>query len=319
MPGLGAPKVPVTKKGSAGSTSSLSPESNPASQSPSFGGARFTTPPAFAPAPAPAPALSQDYPYMATDAQIPTWQTQYQQPLIQIQPQPSPNQRRNVEHPGHRRSGSFPSNIQIPGSSFPAHQHQQVAARGLRLPPLQPNFNGVNDPNGNSFNDYLRIQQSTHSMHQMPDMTVVSGPSFDHAAMTTPIQDRYGPTSNNFSNWTISPTTTSPASSVSTSSQQLYGMSQQQSLHAQAQGHFNPPMQNGYDPNVYPVNGNDHVQYSQPQSAPQAALQNGWSTRNAGGVGPPQGILYEQDGTQVVYNDSVWNMFMSNLGMDMSG
>ena len=312
MPGLGAPKVPVTKKGSLGSTSSASPESNPASQSPLFGSnPSFTIPPALAPAP--------DYPHMATNAQMSTWQTQYQQPQppIQTQPQPSPTQRRSVE-PGHRRTGSFPSNVTAHGSSFPAHQHQQVAARGLRLPPLQPNYNGVNDANGNTFNDYLRMQQSTHGMHQMPDMTVASGPSFNHGAIATPVQDRYGPTPNNFGSWTISPTTTSPASSVSTSSQPLYGMPQQQGLHAQGQGHFNPPMQNGYNPTVYPVNGNGHVQYSQPQSAPQLPPQNGWPTRNTGGTGS-QGVLYEQDGTQVVYNDNVWNMFMSNLGMDMGG
>jgi len=86
-------------------------------------------------------------------------------------------------------------------------------------------------------------------------------------------------------------------------------------MHAQDPRHFNAPMQNGYDPNVYSVNGNGHVQYSHPQAAPQTALQNGWQTRHAGS----QGVLYEQDGTQVVYNDSVWNMFMSNLGMDMGG
>jgi hypothetical protein len=132
---------------------------------------------------------------MATNAQVPTWQTQYQQPQPPIQPQtqPSPTQRRSVEHLGIVGLGrSLP--VSNPGSSFPAHQHQQVAARGLRLPPLQPNYNGVNDPNGNSFNDYLRMQQSTQNMHQMPDMTVVSGPSFDHGAMSTPVQDRYGPT-----------------------------------------------------------------------------------------------------------------------------
>jgi len=313
MPGLGAPRVPVTKKGSHGSTSSSSPESNPASQSPLFGGGQsFNIPPALAPAPAPAP----DYP-MASNAQISTWQTQYQQPQppIQTQPQPSPTQRRNVEL-GHRRTGSFPSSVTISGSSFPAHQHQQVAARGLRLPPLQPSFNGVNDPSGNSFNDYLRMQQNPHSMHQMPDMTVASGQSFDHGAMTTPVQDRYGPTLNNYGSWSTSPTTTSPASAVSMSSQPLYGMPQQQGVHAQ--GHFNPPMQNGYESTGYPVNGNGHVQYSQPQSAPPLAPQNGWPTRNTGVAGP-QGVLYEQDGTQVVYNDNVWNMFMSNLGMDMSG
>ena len=312
MPGLGAPKVPVTKKGSLGSTSSSSPESNPASQSPLFGGTpSFTIPPALAPAP--------DYSHMAPNVQMSTWQTQYQQPQppIQTQPQPSPTQRRNVE-PGHRRTGSFPSNVTAHGSSFPAHQHQQVAARGLRLPPLQPNFNGVNDANGNTFNDYLRMQQSTHSMHQMPDMTVASGQSFEHGPMATPVQDRYGPTPNNFGSWTISPTTTSPASSVSTSSQPLYGMPQQQGVHVQGQGHFNAPMQNGYNSTVYPVNGNGHVQYSQPQSTPHPPPQNGWPTRNTGTAGS-QGVLYEQDGTQVVYNDNVWNMFMSNLGMDMGG
>jgi hypothetical protein len=313
MPGLGAPKVPVTKKGSHGSTSSSSPESNPASQSPLFGAPNFAIPPAFAPAPTFAPA--PDYPHMTTNSQVSTWQTQYQQPQppIQTQTQPSPTQRRSIE-PGHRRTGSYPSSVTIPGSSFPAHQHQQVAARGLRLPPLQSNFNGVHDPNGNSFNDYLRMQQSTQSMHQMPDMTVASGPSFSHGAMSTPVQDRYGPTLNNFGNWTISPTTTSPASTVSTSSQPLYGMPQQQGVHAQ--GHFNPPMQNGYDSTAYPVNGNGHVHYSQQQSQP--APQNGWPTRNTGAAGT-QGVLYEQDGTQVVYNDNVWNMFMSNLGMDMGG
>ena len=316
MPGLGAPKVPVTKKGSLGTTSSMSPESNPAPQSPLFGGA-----PPFTAPPPPAPAL--DYPHMTTNVQIPTWQTQYQQPQpqppIQPQPQPSPTQRRNVENPGHRRSGSFPSNVPNSSSSFPAHQHQQVAARGLRLPPLQPNYNGMNGPSGNSFNDYLRVQQSAHNVHQTPDMTVVSGPSFDHGAMAMPVQDRYGPAPNNFGSWTISPTTTSPASSVSTSSQPLYGVPQQQGMHAHAQGqrHFIP---NGYDPTVYSVNGNGHLHYSQQQPAQHLApaAQNGWPTWNTG-VAPAQGVLYEQDGTQVVYNDNVWNIFMNNLGVDMGG
>ena len=311
MPGLGAPKVPVTKKSSLGSTptSSTTPESNPGSRSPSFGDA-----PPFTALPAPTPAPG--YSHMAMDAQMSNWQPQYQ-PQPPIQPQPAPAQRRNIEHSGHRRSGSFPTSVPTSGSSFPAHQHQQVAARGLRLPPLQPNYNGVSDPNGTSFNDYLRVQQGTSNMHQMPDMTVASGSGL-HGAMATPLQDRYGQVPNNFGNWTISPTNVSPASSVSPTSQSLYGVPQQQSMHAQGQTHFSPTVQNGYDSTVYAAHGSSHAYYPQQQPAQQIVSQNGWPTRNTGAPGP-QGVLYEQDGTQVVYNDNVWNMFMSNLGMDMGG
>jgi len=174
----------------------------------------------------------------------------------------------------------------------------------------------VNDPNGNSFNNYLRMQQGAHNndMHQIPDMTVASGPSFDHTAMAAPVQDRYAPAHNNFGNWTVSPTNVSPTSGVSASSQPLYGIPQHQGMHAQAQAHLNPGMQNGYDPAVY-LSGNGQVYYPQQQPAQQFVSQlpqNGWSTRSG-----PHGVLYEQDGTQVVYNDSDWNVFMSNLGMDM--
>ena len=75
-------------------------------------------------------------------------------------------------------------------------------------------------------------------------------------------------------------------------------------------------MQNGYNPSVHSINGNGQAYYPGQQSA--VVSQNGWPTRNASVPGQ-QGVLYEQDGTQVVYNDNVWNMFMSNLGMDMGG
>lgn len=311
MPGLGAPKVPVTKKSSLGSTptSSVTPESNPGTGSPSYGDA-----PPFTALPAPAPA--QDYSQMAMNTQASTWQTQHQpQPPIQLQP--APGQRRNVEHHGHRRSGSFPTSTPTSGPSFPAHQHQQVAARGLHLPPLQPHYNGVSGPNGTSFNDYLRVQQGTSNMHQMPDMTVASGPGFEHGAMPPPLQDRYGPAPN-YGNWSISPTNVSPTSSASATSQPLYGIPQQQAMQAQGQMHFNPTVPNGYDSTAYPVDGSGNAYYPHQQPAQQMVSQSGWPARNPGVPGS-QGVLYEQDGTQVVYNDSVWNMFMSNLGMDMGG
>jgi len=98
-----------------------------------------------------------------------------------------------------------------------------------------------------------------------------------------------------------------------------YGIHQQQGMHAQGQGQFTPTIQNGYDPSVYSIDATGQVYYSQqpPTQHFMSQSQNGWQTRNASG--PSQGVLYEQDGTQVVYNDSVWNMFMSNLGMDMGG
>jgi len=77
-------------------------------------------------------------------------------------------------------------------------------------------------------------------------------------------------------------------------------------------------MQNGYDSTVYAANGNGPVYYPQSQPAQPMVPQNGWQPRNAGATGS-QGVLYEQDGTQVVYNDNLWNVFMSNLGMDMGG
>jgi hypothetical protein len=73
---------------------------------------------------------------------------------------------------------------------------------------------------------------------------------------------------NNFGNWTISPTTTSPASSVSTSSQSTVRYTTA-TRHACTRAEaFNPPMQNGYDSTAYSVNGNGHVHYSQQQSQP---------------------------------------------------